>query len=176
MTVAIILLNYNGLNDTLECLDSVYKIDYPDFKVVVIDNGSKIKPKAQILKKFPQTTVIENDENLGFAEGCNIGISYAMQKKYPYILLLNNDTVVDKNLLKNFVATALAQKTGGIFGAKILSYTQKNKIDNIGSFFSWKTGQFVQYGSGFGQDLPQFNQQKKVDYVCGGGFFIKSEV
>ncbi len=176
MTVAIIILNYNGLKDTLECLESVHEIDYKDFEVIVIDNGSSIKPKEPILKRFPQTTVFENEKNLGFAEGCNIGMRYALKKKIPYILLLNNDTVVNKNLLKNLVKAALEKKAGGIFGAKILSYYEKDKIDNIGAYFSWQSGQFVCLGNGAHKDTDKFCQKQQADYVCGGGFFIKSEV
>ena len=176
MTVAIIILNYNGLNDTLECLESVYEIDYKDFEVIVVDNGSEIKPKAPILKRFPQTTIFENDQNLGFAEGCNIGMRYALKKKIPYILLLNNDTVVHKNLLKVLVKAAQENKAGGIFGTKILSYYEKDKIDNIGAYFSWKTGQFYYGGQNVHKNTAQFCQKRQADYVCGGGFFIKSEV
>ncbi len=176
MSVAIIILNYNGLNDTLDCLESVYALDYPKFEAIVIDNGSKIKPRLPILKKFPQTTVLENTNNLGFAEGCNTGIKYALKNNHRYILLLNNDTVINKNLLKEFVKAAHAKKNGGIFGAKILSYYQKDTIDNFGSFFCSKTGQFLQNGSGCKADLKKFNQKKQADYVCGGSFFIKAEI
>ena len=176
MKVAIILLNYNGLNDTLECLESVYKIDYQDFEVIVIDNGSSIKPKEHILKNFPQTTVIENKKNLGFSEGCNIGMRYALKNKFPYVLLLNNDTTVDKNILKALTAATLERPAGGIFGTKILSYYEKDKIDNIGAAFSWKTGHFSYLGTGAHKNTAEFCRARQADYVCGGGFFIKSSV
>lgn len=173
---AIVILNYNGLDDTLECLKSVYEMDFSDFEVIVIDNGSKIKAKPAILKQFPKTFVIENDQNLGFAEGCNVGIKYALAKQIPYILLLNNDTVVDKDLLKELFSSAESNKSGGIFGAKILNYYEKDKIDNIGALFSYKDADFNYLGTGQHKDVLEFNQKRQVDYVCGGGFFIRSSM
>ncbi len=174
MTVAIVILNYNGLEDTLNCLTSVYNLSYPDFKVIVVDNGSLIKSKRQILKKFPRTIVFENKKNLGFAGGCNIGIRYALKKKYPYILLLNNDAIVDRHLLDFFVRAAQEKPRAGIFGAKILNYKAKAQIDNVGSVFSWEIGKFVDCGKK--NHKRRLQNPRKVDYVCGCCLFLKSEV
>lgn len=69
-----ITLNWNGKNDTLELLDSLRRVDYPDCCVVVVDNGSEDGSVAAIARMFPGVTVIENGRNLGYAEGFNVGI------------------------------------------------------------------------------------------------------
>ena len=72
--IYIVILNWNGRDDTLECLDSVSKIDYPNYEVVVVDNGSTDDSVRSIKEKFPKIKVIENESNLGFAAGNNEGI------------------------------------------------------------------------------------------------------
>ncbi|MFA5250585.1 MAG: glycosyltransferase family 2 protein [Parachlamydiales bacterium] len=176
MKICLVILNYNGLSDTLECLDSVFKMDHPAFEVIVIDNGSKIKPKKTILERFGQTQVIENPENLGFAEGCNLGIRQALKNGAEAILLLNNDTIVDSRLLKELELAVQETPQGGILGAKILCYHQRETIDNVGGFFSFQDGHFFYYGSGSHKDSPSYCRMRKVDYICGGAFLIKKEV
>jgi GT2 family glycosyltransferase len=93
--VFVIILNWNGYKDTLECLRSVDKIDYPKFETVVVDNASTDGSVEAIRKRFPHVTLLENGQNLGYAAGNNVGIRHALANGAGYILLLNNDTVVD---------------------------------------------------------------------------------
>ncbi len=96
--VAVILLNWNGLDDTLECIHSLLEQDYPDFDVFVVDNGSSEDPEAAI-GKFPRTTLIKTGSNYGFCRGNNIGIEAASRSGYQYCWILNNDTVVEPDAL-----------------------------------------------------------------------------
>jgi len=147
-SVAIIVLNWNGWQDTIECLESLYQISYPNYEIIVVDNGSKdesienikkycegkIKVKSKFfeysndnkqiniieytreqagtieykknkISNFPSNkklTLIKNEKNFGFAEGNNIAIRYALKAlNINYILLLNNDTIVEKNFWMN---------------------------------------------------------------------------
>lgn len=97
--VYIIILNWNGLKDTLECLESVFKLDYLNFEVIVVDNGSTDDSVNVILKTYPQVRLIENRENLGYTGGNNIGMRYAIERDADYIWLLNNDTIVEEDTL-----------------------------------------------------------------------------
>ena len=118
--VAIVILNWNGLADTLECLDSLQKIVYPNYVVVVIDNGSNGNDAEIIKKKFGDFVfVIEEEKNLGFAGGCNEGIRWALHSGAKYVLLLNNDTVVDPNFLIELVNVAQNDPQIGIVGPKV---------------------------------------------------------
>jgi GT2 family glycosyltransferase len=102
--VSVIIVNYNGMNVLRDCLNSLIETIYPNFEIVVVDNGS-IDGSVNFLGDFRKQskipiTVIKNDCNLGFAQANNIGVAYSSCK---YVALLNNDTVVDKNWLSNLV-------------------------------------------------------------------------
>jgi len=101
--VAIVLLNWNGLELTLECLESLGKCSWEPLRIILVDNGSEIKPGDIIRKRFPGIKVIENEKNLGFAEGNNIGIRAALESDADYIMLLNNDTTVNPDFLEPLV-------------------------------------------------------------------------
>src|SRR5205809_485096 len=117
--VSINILNWNGGQDTIECLASLEKIDYRPISVVVIDNGSMDGSPERIKREFPYVRMIKNHENLGFTEGNNIGIKYALTHGADFVLLLNNDTVVDKAFLSELISVARREPAAGILGPKI---------------------------------------------------------
>jgi len=125
--VYIIILNYNGGQEIIECLQSCQKIHYPRFRILVVDNASADHSIAQIKKQFKEVAVIQNQENLGFAAGNNVGIKYALSQKADYVLLLNNDTVVSEDFLTKMVQLAEKETNIGIAVPKILYY-QSNKL------------------------------------------------
>ncbi|MDP2691965.1 MAG: glycosyltransferase family 2 protein [bacterium] len=150
--IALIILNWNGLKDTLECLESVFKNDYKNYSIYLIDNASQ-KDELKSIKEFcikklstppvqthsyaslshpkPSTIFIQNTENLGFAEGNNVGIRKALESGADYIFTLNNDTVVDQHFLSTALETA--KKTGaGIVATKMVNYYDRSKLDNTG--------------------------------------------
>lgn len=182
--ISIIILNWNGWQDTLECLESLVKISYPNYEVMVIDNASqdnsvkKIKEwkKKRLIKKF---SLIENDKNYGFAEGNNIGIRKILKENQsPYILILNNDTVVDKKFLNELVKLAESQTKIGIVGPKIYLYPPKKDkeiIQSCGADIDLLRGKLVSYGDGE-VNQGQFEKTKEVGYVYGTCFLAKSEV
>ena len=102
--VAAVILNWNGLSDTISCIESLVLTDYPFLEIIVVDNGSEEAP-SQLLHQFPQIHLIINNQNLGFATGNNIGFKYASAIGAKYVWILNNDTVVDKIVYPNlFIA------------------------------------------------------------------------
>jgi GT2 family glycosyltransferase len=104
--VFVCILNWNGIQDTLICLKSALSQDYPDFRVVVVDNGST-DGSTQILRKFESSIdLIENKENLGFTGGCNAAIRHALSKSGDYVWLLNNDCECEHGTLTRLVAYA----------------------------------------------------------------------
>ncbi|MCE7699873.1 MAG: glycosyltransferase family 2 protein [Methanobacterium paludis] len=217
--VSVIILNWNGWKDTLECLESLYQINYPNYDVIIIDNNSKdesigkIKDYAEgcinVESKFfdynpknkpiniteysrkeslktdethikdltgKELILIENDKNYGFAEGNNIGIRYAVKNLNPdYVLFLNNDTVVDKDFLREMVETGESDENIGIVGPKIYYYDDPQTIWCIGGKISWKFARGVHIGiNEF--DKGQYEEEKKFDYISGSAFLIKTEV
>ncbi len=174
--VAIIIVNWNGLKDTHECLDTVKKISYSNYEVVVVDNGSE-KYDADILEKIfkDEIIIIRSRENLGFAGGNNIGMRYALERGAEYILLLNNDTAVDKNFLSEMVDAASADKNIGMVGPKIYFYSDLNRI----WFAGGKINRLLTKGEmvGYGQiDKGQYDTAKETDFITGCCLLVKKQV
>lgn len=114
--VIFVLLNWNQGQMTIECLDSMKDLVYSNYQVVIVDNGSTDGSAALIRARFPQHIVLENKSNLGYSEGNNVGIRYALEQECDYIFLLNNDTYVDPCMLHELVQAAEADPRAGITG------------------------------------------------------------
>lgn len=125
--VAIIILNWNGKEDTIECLESLKDVTYPNYEILLVDNGS-IDGSVECFKdKYPEIDIIENSENLGFAEGNNVGIRRATDKGADYVLMLNNDTVVDPEFLGELVKVTEEDERIGAIGPDIRLYDNPSK-------------------------------------------------
>ena len=96
--IAVVLVNYNGLNDTLDCIKSIHGAD-----IIVVDNASHSNELSLILEKYPYVIGIQSKENSGFSGGNNFGIHYALKHGYTHIMLLNNDTEIDKDMIRHLV-------------------------------------------------------------------------
>lgn len=136
--VAIVVLNWNGIEDTLLCLESLLSQSYKQLHIVVIDNGSIDNSKA-VLEKFKiehsdKIEIIYNPINFGFAGGVNTGIEWALNEDFEYVALFNNDAVADKNWLKELVETATDKKVGISTG--LLLHADGKTIDSTGDWFS----------------------------------------
>ncbi|AEH07272.1 glycosyltransferase family 2 protein [Methanothermococcus okinawensis] len=240
--VSIIILNWNGWKDTIECLESLYRINYPNYDVIVVDNNSqnesieKIKEYCngnieQILPEFvalrsapievnskffkysnenkpirvfelsenearnnkfldkekyetlepnKRMILIKNKDNYGFAGGNNVGIKFALDVLNPdYILLLNNDTVVDKNFLIEMVKVAECDEKIGIVGSKIYYYDYKGRDDVIwglgGGGVDLKTGRVWHYY--FKKiDDKTYKDIIECGYITGCSMLVKNNV
>lgn len=174
--IFVVILNWNGKDDTLECLESVLRVDYLNYDVIVVDNGSCDDSVNTIQKRFPEITILETGENLGFAGGNNVGIRYALKNGADYILLLNNDTIVDSELLKNFMNASQRVQGAGIFGAKIYYYSEPNKIWYAGGKWAENILHFIHVGKGCIDNGKNFNSMTEIDYACGCAFLVKADL
>jgi GT2 family glycosyltransferase len=171
--VTIIVLNWNGLNDTLDCLKSLDQLDYQGYEVVVVDNGSVDGSVPVIRERFPSVTIIENDENLGYAGGNNVGLRYAMTQGADYTFLLNNDTVVDPAFLRILVDTAEAEPTVGIAGPTIYYHERPDVIWSAGGAIDWQRGSTRMVGLDE-RDEGQFGREPRtVDFVTGCAMLVR---
>jgi|GEM_PF-464231 len=132
--VFIIVLNWNGLHDTLECLSSLYGLEYPDFEVIVVDNGSCDDSVATIRQEYPRTILIENSTNLGFTGGNNIGARRALELGADYVWLLNNDTVVAPDSLRKLVDEAEKSPEIGLLSPTIYDYDSPGHVQFMGAY------------------------------------------
>jgi len=104
--VGIVLLNWNGYEDTANCLRSLADIRYENWFSVIVDNASSDGSGQRLAEEFPDSTVLFNEENRGFSGGCNVGIDHCLEEGADYVLLLNNDIEVTPGFLRPLVQVA----------------------------------------------------------------------
>jgi GT2 family glycosyltransferase len=138
--VSIIILNWNGCQDTLACLASLAKLGYAPYTIVVVDNHSTDDSVVAIRREYPTITLLETSENLGFVGGNNLGIEHAQRLGSDYILLLNNDTEVAPDLIRQMVTVAEADPHIGVVGPTIYYYEQPDVIWSAGGHIDWSKG------------------------------------
>lgn len=163
--VLVIVLNWNGADDTLVCLDSVVTADYPAFDTLVIDNGSRRSVGPMVRERFPGVTCVELPVNVGYAGGNNVGLRRALADGYAFAYVLNNDTVVDPGFLRAAV-TAAAEPRVAAVGGKVLTYDDPSRL--------WMTYGEVNYRqslihlAGWGErDVGQYDTRRDVEWVPG---------
>lgn len=169
--VLIIILCYNGVADTLACLESLQRVEYPSFDLLVLDNASSDGTSEAVRAQFPQVTVIENGANLGFAAGNNVGLRYALRHGYEYALLLNNDTEVAPDFLTHLVEVAESDPQIGAVGPTITYYDRPDLIWSAGGMIDWKRGVAVMRTNEV--DTGQYREPAEVDFVTGCALLVK---
>jgi len=175
--VSIIVLNWNGVRDTVECLESLKKITYPNYEVIVVDNGSTGDDADVLEERFGDYIhLIRNDENYGYAGGNNTGMRYALENSAPeYVLLLNNDTTVAPCFLERMVEVAGGDDGTGIVGPKVYYHAFPDRIWGAGGRVSMRTGRTFHIGMKE-TDRGQYDAGREVDYIPGCCLLVKAEV
>ena len=138
--VCIVTLNFHGLADTLECLESLRHDTYPNKEIVVVENGSADDSAARIREAFPDVTVIETSINLGFTGGNNLGLKHAHATNAKYIYWLNNDTTSEPNAITHLVVAAEANPRYGILTPLIHYFDRKDEPWFAGSSMNLSRG------------------------------------
>lgn len=171
--VAIIVVNWNGQTDTLACLSSLSQLQYPNYDIMVIDNGSSDDSATAIRAAHPQVTLIETGENLGFVGGNNLGLDHARMAGADYTLLLNNDTEIAPDFLRLLVEAAEADPQVGIVGPLIYYFDRPDVVWSAGGAIDWAGGSTRMLGLNE-QDHGQFDAAPRpVDFVTGCALLIK---
>ena len=173
--VYIILVNYNGYKDTIECVNSLKGINYSNYKIVIVDNASTNNSLEILKQTLNNCIIIESKKNLGFAGGNNLGIKYALKSNADYVLLLNNDTLEEPNFLNNMINSFNKDEKIGLVGCKIMYYPEKDKIWYGGGYINWF--KFIGIHCGMKQiDKGQCDTEKEIDFMTGCCMLIKREV
>jgi GT2 family glycosyltransferase len=174
-SVVIVVLNWNGRDDTIACIESLDDVDYDNFQIIVVDNGSVDGSVEAVRARFPDLQVVETGRNLGFAEGNNVGIRLALERGADYVFLLNNDTVVHHSLVTELVSAAERCSDGGIFTAKIFYHAEPTRIWSAGVRWNEDRMEFQHL-----QDETEhvFDSRGVVatDYACGCALFARATV
>jgi GT2 family glycosyltransferase len=169
--VFIIVLNWNGHQDTIECIHSIRKINYPRYEIVIVDNGSTDGSEKILRHTFPDIKLIQTGANLGFAEGNNVGIRYAFKNGADYTVVLNNDTAVDEGFITELVNAAESDSSIGIASSKIYFYDRPDIIWYAGAVLDLKTGKSKHIGYNK-KDLGQYDAMRETDRACGCSMMI----
>lgn len=162
-------MNWNGKKYLEECLTSVLKTDYSDLEIIVVDNASIDGSQEMIKTRYPTITLIENSSNLGFSKANNIGIKSAAG---TLIVLLNNDTRVDEDWVKELIEVGKAPEIG-IMGCKI--YRAEGGMIQSAGYKLLPSGYHIARGY-LQRDNGQFDKIEEVDYVEGSALAIKKSV
>lgn len=174
--IAIVILNWNGLKDTIPCMESLSAIDYPDCDIILVDNGSTDGSAAILQERFPHVHHIVLPVNQGFAGGNNPGIAAALERGAEYVVLLNNDTVVAPDLLHRFIEGFNAEPRAGILGARIYLFDHRDTLDHLGGLWIKRKAHVQLVGFREKETLPPSPSLLPLDYACGACMIIKRSV
>ena len=187
--VFVIILNYNGWKDIEECLASVGKLrtENLELRTIKVDNGSERIPMLDRDDGL-NLKIIRNQQNLGFAEGNNVGIRYALENGADYILLLNNDTLVEKKLIKELVDLMGKDQAVGIVSPKIYFapgyefHKDRYRKEELGKVF-WYAGGLMDWRNLIGShrgvdevDHGQYDIKQETEFATGCAILVKKEV
>lgn len=175
--ITIVILNWNGIDDTLACLSSLAALMYPNFNVIVVDNGSTDDSldKLRAYRNPYPLIILETGCNLGYAGGNNVGMKHAVANGADYVLVLNNDTEVAPDLLDRLVEAAQAHPDVGIFGPRVYYHHDPKRIwfargvwNEQTLYFSWP---------GQGRIESEIGAEEcETDYVTGAALMFSAEV
>jgi GT2 family glycosyltransferase len=164
--VYIIVVNWNGKNHTLTCLQSLGALSYRNYRIVVVDNASSDGSVEVIHATFPAVTVLEMERNLRFAGGTNAGLRYALEHGAEQLLILNNDTTVGENFLTAMVARVLLDERIGMVAPKIYYYDDPERIWFAGGHLSMWTGTMRHIGLRE-RDSGKYDDAREIEYASG---------
>ena len=177
LPVAIVIVCYNGVADTLECLESLSCLTYPGVQIVVVDNGSSDGTAARVRDAaYKNVHVVETSENLGFAGGNNIGVRFALDTLgAAYTFLLNNDTTVEPGLLEPLVVYAEANPNAGAVAPLMCYHGSPETVWSAGGAMNHRADSVL---VGEGEPASNFSHPapREHDFVVGCGMLIRRDV
>ena len=175
--IAIVVLNWNGANDTLACLDSLAALTYQNFNVIVVDNGStdhSLDKLRAYSSPFP-LVLLETGKNLGYAGGNNVGTRHALEHGADFVLLLNNDTTVASDLLEQLINAAQRNPDTGVFSARVMYFDNPELVWFDGARWNESSLRLEWPGQG-AREAELSTVDHDTDYACGAALFFRAEV
>ena len=176
--VSIIVPHWNGIDIIAECLDSLHEATYPNIEIIVVDNNSTDDSVNYICNNFKNVIIFENDQNEGYAGGCNRGAEIAKGK---YLLFLNNDTIHKSNWIEPLVQLLDKNTNIAAVQPKILNYYQKNLFDYAGGAGGMMDFLVFPFARGriFNKqeiDEDQYNSKQEIFWSSGTAFLVRKDV
>lgn len=175
MKCAVIILNWNGFDDTVECIDSILDHNSDLIDIFLVDNGSETNDLEKLEVRYGEevSRYIQNESNLGFSGGNNVAIDAAISMNYQYICTLNNDTVVTDNWIEEILTTLDLDPSLGSAGGKLMIYGQENILNSTG-IIPMPQGAGIDRGR-FTPDDGRFDSETDVFGITAGYCVYRSE-
>ena len=199
-SLVVVMLNFNSADDTIECLRSLLNSKRRDFAIVVVDNGSKDDSAAKLTawagdpnskpagfcyhaasgldadshlpEGLPSLSILKTATNLGFAGGNNVAIRWALRRAAQYVLLLNNDTVVEPDSLEKLL-TAAGEEEAGLVGCEICHLDDPSRVWFSAGIFSWWRSGVIQASHG---SLRDDRRARPTDWIAGCCLMVRRDV
>jgi GT2 family glycosyltransferase len=174
--VAVVVLSWNGREDTLACLASLARVEAPAPVAIVVDNGSTDGTSEAVREAFPDVELVRTETNLGFAEGNNVGIRHALTLGVGYVLVLNNDVEVDPAFIGALVEEAGRRPEAGALCSKILYADPADLIWFAGASFDPRSGYNGRQRGYRERDDGRFDGVVETDRACGAAMLVPRSV
>lgn len=173
--VCVITLNWNRKNDTIECIESLRRLNYPNYEILMVDNGSTDGSAEAVRERFPEVRVIRNKRNLGYAAGFNKGMAQAYAAGADYFLIINNDTVIDPEALMELCKTAQTHEDAGFVSGKVYFYNEPTRLQTAGRLKD--TINIAGEHVGFRKlDLGQYEVEQEFEFIDDVFLLVKKDV
>lgn len=171
--LAVVVLCYNGVDLTLECLASLRRCCYPGLDLLAVDNASSDNTVAAVRAAFPEVGLIPAGGNLGYADGNNLGLRAALARGADLVFLLNNDTTVEPDCLAELARAWQARPRAGILGPMVYTWDPGGRIFSAGGVVDWRSADAGNQGAGE-IDRGQFTD-RPVAYINGCGLLVSRQ-
>ncbi len=171
--VVVVILTHNGWANTEACLESLAQLTYENYEIVVVDSGSTDRTVARVREQFPRVAVIDLGANLGYAEGNNVGMRWALAHDADYVLVLNNDVALAADCLTQLVQAAEAEPRAALVGPLVYHFNEPRVIQSAGGT---RTAAWHLYHRGQNEeDAGQYASLEPVDWLTGCAILAKRE-
>ena len=165
-SVGIATVNWNGWRDTLELLTSIERLAYPNFRIVVVDNGSVDGSEQHLRQEYPNLTIVQTGRNLGYPGGANVGARVFLEAGADFIWLINNDMVVEKDALSAMVEVARRDSAIGLVGSVVYHYHDRERVQ------FWGGAEYHRW-TATTRNLATA-EAGRLDYIGGASLLVRS--
>jgi GT2 family glycosyltransferase len=173
--VAALVLNYNGRDITLESIESLAAMSYPNLEIVHIDNGSSDGSSEAVAAAWPEVTQVRVEVNQGVVYGMNKGMRAALERGCDYLLLLNNDIEADPEMLTELMRVIESDSSIGCVGPKIYYHSDRNRLWSAGGYLQFRESATRERGLKE-IDRGQYDRDEEVPYINGCAMLVPRRV